>query len=102
MRHGDGECDRCFSALSEAGLGDTKDLVVLQRPAESTYDHFFKEFAHTAGKAYWPVSARVGLAWPEELHWNAARTEELPVNQILLNNCNMTSNDFVDKCLNIS
>ena len=63
---------------------------------------FFKEFAHTAGKAYWPVSARVGLAWPEELHWNAARTEELPVNQILLNNCNMTSNDFVDKCLNIS
>jgi len=25
-----------------------------------------------------------------------------PVNQILLNNCSMTSDDFVDKCLNIS
>jgi len=26
----------------------------------------------------------------------------LPVNQILFNNYSMTSNDFVDKCLNIS
>ena len=50
---------RVFSALSEAaGLRDTKDLVVLQKPAESTYDHFFKEFAHTAGKGYWPVGGR--------------------------------------------
>jgi len=49
---------RCFSALSEAGLRGTKDLVVLQKPAESTYDHFFKEFAHIAGKGYWPVGGR--------------------------------------------
>ena len=34
---------RVFSALSEAaGLRDTKDLVVLQKPAESAYDHFSK------------------------------------------------------------
>ena len=46
---------RCFSALSEAGLRGTKDLVVLQKPDEWTYDHIFKEFAHIAGKGYWPV-----------------------------------------------
>ena len=49
---------RCFSGLSEAGLRDTKDLVLLQKPAESTHDHFFKEFAHIAGKGYWPVGGR--------------------------------------------
>ena len=46
---------RCFSALSEAGLRDIKDLAVLQKPAELTHDHFFKEFAHIAGKGYWLV-----------------------------------------------
>jgi len=49
---------RCFLALSEAELRDTKDLVVLQKPAESTYNPFFKEFASIAGKGDWPVGGR--------------------------------------------
>ena len=53
-----GNLIRCFLALSEAGLRYTKDLVVVQKPAESTHDHFFKEFAHIAGKGYWPVGGR--------------------------------------------
>ena len=33
--------------------------------SESTHDHFFKEFAHTAGEGYWPVGGRKvrGLVW---------------------------------------
>ena len=33
--------------------------MVLQKPPESTYDRFFKEFAHIAGKGYWLVGGRL-------------------------------------------
>jgi len=49
---------RCFAALSEVGLRDTKDIVILLKPVEATHNHFFEKLTNIAGQGYWVVGRR--------------------------------------------
>ena len=43
------------AALSEAGLRDMKDIMILQKPDEATHNHFFEKLTNVAGQEYWAV-----------------------------------------------
>jgi len=49
---------RCFATLSEAGLGDMMDIMILHKPIEAIHNHFFEKLTNIAGQGYWAVGRR--------------------------------------------